>query len=57
MTIHSYLTRQKAIEILSDAAYRGIMTFNSDFQDALKLAISALQATLKREGIKYDNPH
>lgn len=37
------LTYEKSIEILSDAA-RGIITFNQDFKDALKIAIKALQA-------------
>lgn len=32
----------KAIEILSDAAYRGILTYGEDFKDALKVGIRAM---------------
>lgn len=33
----------KAIEILSDSANRGITTFNEDYKDAQKLGIEALK--------------
>ena len=33
----------KAIEILSDLANRGVATFNQDFKDATKLGIEALK--------------
>ena len=36
------MTVEKAIEILSEAAYHGSMTLNEDFKDALKVAIKVL---------------
>lgn len=38
---------EKAIEILSDSANRGVTTFNQDFQDAQRLGIEALKAIQK----------
>jgi len=37
------MEKQKAIEILSDSANRGITTHNADFKDALRMGIQALQ--------------
>ena len=37
------MTIDKAIEILSDDAYRGMATFNEDFRKAEKLGIEALK--------------
>lgn len=34
---------EKAIEILSDSANRGITTFNQDYKDAQRLGIEALK--------------
>lgn len=45
------MTLHKAIEILSDSAYRGSTTFNEDFKDAQKLGIEALKKwKILREG-------
>lgn len=40
---------KKAIELLSDSAYRGMTTFNQDFKDAEKLGIEALKVYLKSQ--------
>ena len=37
------MTIAKAIEILSDSAYRGITTFDKNFRDAERLGIEALK--------------
>ncbi len=37
---------EKAIEILSDSANRGVTTFNEEFKDAEKLGIEALKDKL-----------
>ena len=37
------MTLDKAIEILSDSANRGMTTFNQDFRDAENLGIEALK--------------
>lgn len=36
------MTLEKAIEILSDSANRGITTYNQDYKDACNLGIQAL---------------
>ena len=41
------MTLEKAIEILSDSAYRGMTTFHQDFKDAQKLGIEALKVVHK----------
>jgi hypothetical protein len=46
-SITGYITREKAIEILSQAAYDHSMTLDQDFYNALKLAIHALQMVLQ----------
>ena len=37
------MTIDRAIEILSDSANRGVTTFNQDFKDAERLGIEALK--------------
>lgn len=37
------ITMNKAIEILSDEAYGGTVTFNQEWKDAVKLGIEALK--------------
>lgn len=39
---------EKAVEILSDTAYNRSTTFNTDFYDALKMAIDALRLVAHR---------
>lgn len=40
--IKPFMTREKAIELLSDAAYKHVLTLDDDFYNALKLGIQAL---------------
>ncbi len=41
---------EEAIDILSEAAYAGSITFNEDFKSALKLGTEALKEVIKRRG-------
>ena len=40
------MTPDKAIEILSDSAYRGVTTHDQDFKDAEMLGIEALKEVI-----------
>ena len=46
----------KAIEILSDAAYKGSPTYTPDFKDALKLGLEALKAYRKSQEARWYPP-
>jgi len=44
------MTLEKAIDLLSDSAYRGVIAFNQDWKDALAMGIDALIAVKMAKG-------
>ncbi len=52
--IRPFMTRRKAIEILLGFSRASISTLAYDLQDALKLAIAALQREAKQHGELFD---
>ena len=49
------MTIDKAIEILSDSANRGMTTFNQDYKEAQKLGIEALKVVQSNRIYGYPN--